>query len=544
MTQEGWIHFRNFLRTLVNDQKNILKFLYGVLGYGESLLIDSFQDKDILNKFQQRHLQDLKDIIKEIGNDSEEIEPIHQRIVLIEEPKTPKEKIEKNLREREKSETPKYLKSWEKIPMSNHELLNDPILKGSSNQQDILQTTRNNTTWEGYLRKDLSLMNENSIVPYLKTNEPYDPNELKRIFENSASNKGMNFNLEIGRDLDYEVNPDLKKLYQYLLMQTQLATKYELANDNKLIHNMFESADAEINIPSMNEKRDMYNEISKTNSTDAKINTRLVYKSAGKHPLVETPKKWDHNTFQLKKDYSKEELMEIALGMNPNEMEEEFRKESNIESLNFLKSLNVPLVDDSILEFTEDKKISESRNSVLEQISKLKEERIQNRVAPITKNIIKRLEIDQTIKETRGEIDNERKLEIEKLKSGLKDKEEDKYELSVRDEARLNELKFSTIKKNDDLQQLDQLLDQMNRELKRELFSSKKNSIPNEMKELINNYSQLRSYYSQLERSDISLRNWNTLTPKEKEKVEMEYQKNFQTSYKNIISSIKNKMER
>jgi hypothetical protein len=544
MTQEGWIHFRNFLRTLVNDQKNILKFLYGVLGYGESLLIDSFQDKDILNKFQQRHLQDLKDIIKEIGNDSEEIEPIHQRIVLIEEPKTPKEKIEKNLREREKSETPKYLKSWEKIPMSNHELLNDPILNGSSNQQDILQTTRNNTTWEGYLRKDLSLMNENSIVPYLKTNEPYDPNELKSIFENSASNKGMNFNLEIGRDLDYEVNPDLKKLYQYLLMQTQLATKYELANDNKLIHNMFESADAEINIPSMNEKRDMYNEISKTNSTDAKINTRLVYKSAGKHPLVETPKKWDHNTFQLKKDYSKEELMEIALGMNPNEMEEEFRKESNIESLNFLKSLNVPLVDDSILEFTEDKKISESRNSVLEQISKLKEERIQNRVAPITKNIIKRLEIDQTIKETRGEIDNERKLEIEKLKSGLKDKEEDKYELSVRDEARLNELKFSTIKKNDDLQQLDQLLDQMNRELKRELFSSKKNSIPNEMKELINNYSQLRSYYSQLERSDISLRNWNTLTPKEKEKVEMEYQKNFQTSYKNIISSIKNKMER
>jgi hypothetical protein len=544
MTQEGWIHFRNFLRTLVNDQKNILKFLYGVLGYGESLLIDSFQDKDILNKFQQRHLQDLKDIIKEIGNDSEEIEPIHQRIVLIEEPKTPKEKIEKNLREREKSETPKYLKSWEKIPMSNHELLNDPILKGSSNQQDILQTTRNNTTWEGYLRKDLSLMNENSIVPYLKTNEPYDPNELKRIFENSASNKGMNFNLEIGRDLDYEVNPDLKKLYQYLLMQTQLATKYELANDNKLIHNMFESADAEINIPSMNEKRDMYNEISKTNSTDAKINTRLVYKSAGKHPLVETPKKWDHNTFQLKKDYSKEELMEIALGTNPNEMEEEFRKESNIESLNFLKSLNVPLVDDSILEFTEDKKISESRNSVLEQISKLKEERIQNRVAPITKNIIKRLEIDQTIKETRGEIDNERKLEIEKLKSGLKDKEEDKYELSVRDEARLNEMKFSTIKKNDDLQQLDQLLDQMNRELKRELFSSKKNSIPNEMKELINNYSQLRSYYSQLERSDISLRNWNTLTPKEKEKVEMEYQKNFQTSYKNIISSIKNKMER
>jgi hypothetical protein len=542
MTQEGWIHFRNFLRTLVNDQKNILKFLYGVLGYGESLLIDSFQDKDILNKFQQRHLQDLKDIIKEIGNDSEEIEPIHQRIVLIEESKTPKEKIEKNLREREKSETPKYLKSWEKIPTSNHELLNDPILKGSSNQ-DILQTTRNNTTWEGYLRKDPSLMNENSIVPYLKTNEPYDPNELKRIFENSASNKGMNFNLEIGRDLDYEVNPDLKKLYQYLLMQTQLATKYELSNDNKLIHNMFESADAEIKIPSMNEKRDMYNEISKTTSTDAKINTRLVNKSAGKHPLVEK-KKWDHNTFQLKKDYSKGELMEIALGMNPNEMEEEFRKESNIESLNFLKSLNIPLVDDSILEFTEDKKISESRNSVLEKISKLKEERIQNRVAPITKNLIKRLEIDQTIKETRGEIDNERKLEIEKLKSSLKDKEEDKYELSVKDEARLNEMKFSTIKKNDDLQQLDQLLDQMNRELKRELFSSKKNSIPNEMKELINDYSQLRSYYSQLERSDISLRNWNTLTSKEKEKVEMEYQKNFQTSYKNIISSIKNKMER
>jgi hypothetical protein len=543
MTQEGWIHFRNFLRSLVNDQKNILKFLYGVLGYGENLLIDSFQENNVLNKFQQRHLQDLKDIIKEIGNEFENIEPIQQRIVLIEESPSPSvgEKVEKNLREREKSETPKYLKSWEKIPMSNHDLLNDPILK-DSNQQDILQTTRNTTIWEGYLRKDPSLMSENSIVPYLKSNEPLNPKELKKIFENSNLNKGLNFNLDIGRDLDSEAHPDLKKLYQYLLMQTQLATKYELSNDNKLIHNMFESTDNVVKIPSMNEKRDMYNEISKTISTDAKINTRSIYKSIETPPLVETEKKWNHNTFQLKKNYSKGELMEIALGMNPNEIEEEFKKESNIECVNILQSLNVPLLDNFILEFTEDKKISESRNSLLEQISKLKEERIQNRVAPITKSIIKGLEIDQAIKETRGEIDNERKLEIEKLKSSLKEKE-DKYELSVKDEARLNEMKFPIIKKNDDLQQLDQLLDQMNRELKRELFSSKKNSIPNEMKELINEYSQLRSYYSQLERSDSSLRNWNSLTFKEKEKVEMEYQLGFQTSYKNIISTIKNKME-
>eukprot|EP01080_Neovahlkampfia_damariscottae_P001778 gene1778-547_t len=578
MSQEGWIRFRNFLRNLIkekNDQK-ILKFLYGVLGYGETLLLDSFQQNSIkLNKFEKRHLKDLREFINEIGNQFEHIEPIHKRITLIEDEKKEKNQKDiiitpKTIREKPKNETPKNLRSWEKVISTetsfNEELLDDKIFTSSkdTSSKSIDTSTKNTTDWKGYLQKDPKLIERNSLVPYLKKDEPINSLEVKKIFQKSNPSQvksTMNFELEIGKKLNSEKNEEMKKLYQYLLFQTKLATKQSL--ESNLLETMFEENEIEDKKPSQKDQIDMFSNISKSIETDAKLNTRISYTneqerkkfSFEKHPLRESLqqedskeiKQWDHNTFQLKKDYSKGELMEFSLGMNPDDIEKELKSETKLECLKILKELNIAIQkgDDELEEFTENNKISETRNSILQRVVELKKERNEKRIDSITRETIKKLEIEQTIKETKGEIDNERKKQIENLKMEyFKDKDEI-YEVNPMEQARLEQLNISIKKnKNDDFQQLDQLLDQMNRELKRELFSSDMNiKIPNETKDLISKYSQMRNQYAQMERSNRSLRHWNSLTVKEKQKFEQEFRKSFDSSYKDIVKSIKNKME-
>ncbi|KAG2387448.1 hypothetical protein C9374_001780 [Naegleria lovaniensis] len=95
---------------------------------------------------------------------------------------------------------------------------------------------------------------------------------------------------------------------------------------------------------------------------------------------------------------------------------------------------------------------------------------------------------------------------------------------------------------------LDQLLDQMNREQRRELLSirSKDNSaysLLHQHQEAIKNYARLRSYYNQIARKDSTLREWQSLTLKEKIAFEKEFKKQAKGEYEDIVHSVTRMMQ-
>ncbi|EFC50810.1 predicted protein [Naegleria gruberi] len=95
---------------------------------------------------------------------------------------------------------------------------------------------------------------------------------------------------------------------------------------------------------------------------------------------------------------------------------------------------------------------------------------------------------------------------------------------------------------------LDQLLDQMNREQRREVLSYKPNGTENSIIQLhqdaIKNYSKLRSYYNQMVRKDSSMKEWQSLTLKEKISFEKEFRKQSKIeSYENVVNSVLRMMQ-
>ncbi|KAL0479129.1 DNA mismatch repair protein MutS, partial [Acrasis kona] len=96
-----------------------------------------------------------------------------------------------------------------------------------------------------------------------------------------------------------------------------------------------------------------------------------------------------------------------------------------------------------------------------------------------------------------------------------------------------------------EMNQLDQLLDQLNKESRRNLFDSK--SLTNQEKQDLKDYNKLKRNYQQLTRRDSSLKTWQSLTIRDKIKLEQQYKSNLtfgdlESNYRNVVMGLANRM--
>lgn len=288
------------------------------------------------------------------------------------------------------------------------------------------------------------------------------------------------------------------------------------------------------------------------------------------------------NTFQIdNKIWEPVDLVHFAVGTDVFKIVETLKRDAMQEAFQQLKNLgiNIPhncTVEDFISLRTSNTATDAQNSFLLPRIHEIIQERFDKLSLLHLESSVLQIESDLSSKSLSGlePTDSEKKnltllkekLEIERER--LKNIPDTASTITPLEQARLEKLgiyqqslKAITVKSTKEqldrekelllereFRILDQLLDQMNREQRRELLSirSKDNSALASLQkhqEAIKNYARLRSYYNQIARKDSTLREWQSLTLKEKVAFEKEFKKQAKGEYEDIVQSVTRMMQ-
>lgn len=600
MTEEGWKKFKIYLKEIIEgESKNpraskikLLKFLYGVDGYGKTLLMDSFPS--IYTKDQM--IKELEELIVEAkDNEKTWIENLLIKI------RRETEVIDVNVNPRfykELKEIIDDIESEEKIPMNERikPVESTDILEEIPTWKSILSEKKENglkgeieidKKLLDNLKQDTDWKSQNGVlIPYPKNTSFLYEKEKKEIPKNTKGllfKKGIRFinsqlfdikkfQKKIGtrlfrNDKDDPVtisNVKMEQIYKLIDAQAELATKRIMSNPKDPIHVIvdIEANNSISKIMNDQEKRKFYQKVSE-NIRNSEVKEEEI--SEIKEDSKELEKKFPEGkylnlneiSYQITEDkWEKNSMKEFALGENPSDTETRFKKISIEYCEKELKGLGYLMIPKNNLI---EKPITASLNEILfPRVQEIIKEKEELKSLINLENIIESISQDHQIKSTKGEIiPKKEKDDLENLKKQVQEKRKNIEKIKIYEtltpieQARMEIFGYIKNEKqnNFDLKQLDLYLDQINKEFKRDIRSktTKKDdplaNINPMVKDLINEYSQLRLFYSQLQRNDSSLRDWQSLTAKEKTTYEKQFQKNFGLKYQDLIMDLTQKMQ-
>jgi hypothetical protein len=268
------------------------------------------------------------------------------------------------------------------------------------------------------------------------------------------------------------------------------------------------------------------------------------------------------------------ELTEYAVGSDPTQKLTQIRAQSEEHARSRLSELGVLLPKNNPSRKID--LVKNGKDDIMRRVNEIIQERKEKRSLREMEKLSVSIESSMIEKTNRGEPPSAEetnalralKEQIEQEKEKL-NKIKDDERISAMDRARMERLGVfdSVVKVSDagpmrrqvtdsdlanldddlilerELRQLDQLLDQMNRDTRRELLSGREQILSNELREDIKEYMRLRNYYAQLVRRDQTLRDWQSLSLRDKLKLEREYFNATGEKYRNVVLGLLRRMQ-
>ncbi len=671
MNFEDWRNMRDYMSLLLQFHQGskaekliadikTLKLLYGVPGYGESLLLDQFPPsytKGALLYAEGLSTEQKKNALQEKIRDIEQLMVQVATIPMDEVIRSKEQEWLNNMLNYLKttSETDSWVYNTMSTKVEQHqwdmmkELVDNLNFAMESEQQNNQEArTINFANVEDYHENDSFPSEIQSWKNVLSNKDVYnvntemvgdlehtetETNKEKEQVENGFQLNSQQFQRLTERDTQWSSLPVPKRTpsftekftrFDYLRAQVQLATRYALSDNKKQLLSFIFGKEPKtkrtkgntqkVNNSILKYRSEFFNLV-QTTRDEAKdkiislLSKYLTFENLNLEPILGTAKQViqelrsrqsnvyhavskltgrDIRSVSLQSEssqvkarsqindvtsidtnkFTNGELAEYAIGHDPSLKLETIRKEVDTQVRRTLVDLGIvfPQKEPTATVAA----IPEEKDDLMARVNEIIKERSESRSVKDMEKLILSIEAKMVEKAGRGEtLTTDESESLKSLKELIQDakKTVDDENISALDRARMerlgifeNVVKSANVQMNRrqtndpemikldeelvlerELRQLDQLLEQMNRETRREVLSGKEQHISSEIRDNIKEYVRLRNQYSQLARRDQTLREWQQLSLKDKLKFEKE--NSMGGKYRDIVLGLTRRMQ-